>query len=95
MILKDDLDSGQPGKNLSSEYLRNGSEADMQILSSAQYKASPPSSSGRIEVNGMRWRSNFLSNESAKCPAFVEHIPIEQPHQFVSPLTPQTLPLEP
>lgn len=94
MILKDDLDYGQPGKNLSSEYLRIGSEADIQTLSPAQYKASPPSRR-RIEVNGMRWRSNFLSNESAKWPAFVEHIPIEQPHQFVSPLTPRTLPLEP
>lgn len=52
VIPNDELDSGQPGENLSSDYLRNGSEADIQILSSAGHKVSPPPPRRRIEVNG-------------------------------------------
>lgn len=44
------LDSGQLGENLSSEHLRNGSEADIQILSAAGYKVSRPPPRRTVET---------------------------------------------
>lgn len=62
-------------ENLSSEYLRDGSEADIQTLSSAGYKVPPPF---RGEQKWMERGKNevevffFLSYEFVKCPPSVE-----------------------